>query len=161
MGGGRYQSLRFCLGTNLDVREALSITELLSLHSFNSPFPSGNLRKANRAQLDFPFYLQMVTGGLTSYLSGESLASVSTGVFKRKNLGSKQAFQRARKGFLSVPRCLLSFWMGRGAMRRRCPSSLWWGVFFMYFRKLVSVICMSFEVKNHSRSKTCERMSQV
>lgn len=124
-----YQSLSFCLGTNLDTREALSITELLSLHSFNSPFPSGNLRKA---QLDFPFYLQMVAGGLTSYLSGESLASESTGVFKRKNLGSKQAFQRARKGFLSVPRCLLSFWMGRGVMRRRCPSSLWWGFFHVF-----------------------------
>lgn len=127
-----YQSLSFCLGTNLDTREALSITELLSLHSFNSPFPSGNLRKANRAQLDFPFYLQTVTGGLTSYLSGESLASESTGVFKRKNLGSKQAFQRARKGFLSVPRCLLSFWMGKGAMRRRCPSSLWWRFFHVF-----------------------------
>lgn len=90
----------------------------------------------------------MVTGALTSHLSGESPASVSTGVLKEEEFGVQAGIQRARKGFLCLPRCLLSFWVGRGAVKRGCPSSSWWG-FFSYSRKLVSVVCMALEGKKN------------
>lgn len=85
----------------------------------------------------------MVAGGLTSYLSGESLASASTGVlFKRRNLVSKQAFQRARKGFLSLPRD------GESCNEERISLFIVEGFFQLFWDIGVCDLCRLKEEKN-------------
>lgn len=154
-----YQSLSLFPCTNLDTREALSITELLPLHSLTTFSLLETSESPEGHSWIFPstFCLSPPDGDwcFNILFISDSLASARTGVLKRKNLVPKQEFRGSRRAFCPCQALILD---GEKGNEERMCLVMQWG-FLSYFRKLVSVICMSFEGKKlHTQDLKHERI---